>query len=848
MLLRSMKFWCISMIAVAGALGIGLVFQDSPSTIQPEQRVQAEPAPIEQDWYAGVQEYVATDERKIRKHKSGVLVANTQRGFRGFFSQRGILVVPSGTAVGEEDLAGWRWDFALVKAGRLDRLNRLERQEPAFEGHRVSYNLGPNVREVWDNRKDGLKQSIWIDERPGGYGRVVLEGRWGGDVKMRGDRNGVVMSSGGTEVLRFAGLVVRDARGVVLPSGMGHSGQRILLWYRDRDAQYPVELDPLLTSPGWSSVGDDQGNSSYTWSAGTAGDVNGDGYSDIIVGAPNFNTSNPTAGKAYIYHGGASGPSLTPDWESSGEDLADTGFGQAVATAGDVDGDGFSDVIVGAHRYDSAGTNNGKAYLYLGDSGGVQSTPDWTSSGDDNTDNAYYGILLAPAGDVNGDGYSDIIVGAYGQAGVNPGAGKAYVYHGGSGGLSLTEDWSSQGDDDQIGATFGLGVASAGDVNGDGYSDVIVGASIYDTATHTDAGKVYVFHGSSGGLSAIADWTSSGDDNQDGASYGMIVSTAGDVNGDGYADVIVGAYGYDVVGTYDGKAYVYRGSPSGLLDTPLWTSTGDDQDGAHYGRYVSTAGDVNGDGYADIIVGARFQDTPTANAGKVFVYEGGPTGPSTTPTWTSSGDDQADAHFGQTVALAGDVNGDGFSDVLIGANSFTTANGDVGKAYVYYGSGSGLSAAYDRRLLGDGVQNSWFGWSVDTAGDVDGDGYDDVIVSAQQFDTANQDAGKAYVYLGGATGLGFTPAWESSGDDVANARFGNSVSTAGDVNGDGYSDVIIGAHWHDTASNTAAGKAYVYHGGSSGLSTTPNWESIEEDQANASYGKSVSTAGDVNGD
>jgi hypothetical protein len=657
----------------------------------------------------------------------------------------------------------------------------------------------------------------------------------------------VVMSSGGMEVLRFAGLVVRDARGAVLPSGMGHSGQRLLLWYRDRDAVYPVELDPILTSPGWSSVGDDQGSATFSWSAGTAGDVNGDGYSDIIVGAPNFSTTNPSAGKVYIYHGGASGPSLTPDWESIGDDQADADYGQSVATAGDVDGDGFSDVIVSASLFDSAGLDNGKAYLYLGGSSGVQNTPDWTSSGDDNQDNANYGAVLASAGDVNGDGYSDVIVGAYLQSTTFTYAGKAFVYHGGPGGLSLTADWTSSGDDDQDGAGFGFGVASAGDVNGDGYSDVIVGACVYDTATHPDYGKVYVFHGGPGGLSLTADWTSSGDDNQDGVQYGMILSTAGDVNGDGYADVIVGAYITDTTNIGAGKAFVYQGSSSGLLDTPLWTSSGDDVAGADYGRYVSTAGDVNGDGYADIIVGARGQDTPTTGAGKAFVYEGGPAGPSTTPDWTSSGDDQDGAAFGQTVSTAGDVNGDGFSDILVGAYHFDTTNQRVGKAYVYYGSGSGLSTTQDWKRASS-QSGAYYGHSVSNAGDVNGDGYGDVIVGAHMFSTANSDAGRAYVYHGGASGLSNIAAWESSGDDdQAAAHYGISVSTAGDVNGDGYSDVIVGADYYDTA-NPDAGKVYVYRGGAGGLSLTPSWESSGDDQAGGSFGHSVSDAGDVNGD
>jgi len=156
---------------------------------------------------------------------------------------------------------------------------------------------------------------------------------------------------------------------------------------------------------------------------------------------------------------------------------------------------------------------------------------------------------------VNGDGYSDVIVGAPLYDGGHDNEGRAYVYHGSATVLSTTASWNVESD--QADAQFGYSVGTAGDVNGDGYSDVIVGAPYYDS-DETDEGWAYVYHGSATVLSTTADWTAESD--QAGANFGYSVGTAGDVNGDGYSDVIVGAPYYDSGETDEGRAYVYHGS------------------------------------------------------------------------------------------------------------------------------------------------------------------------------------------------------------------------------------------------------------------------------------------------
>ena len=165
--------------------------------------------------------------------------------------------------------------------------------------------------------------------------------------------------------------------------------------------------------------------------------------------------------------------------------------------------------------------------------------------------------------------------------------------------MSPTPNWIAESN--QAGALFGYPVSTAGDVNGDGYADVIVGAQNYDAAGTTDAGRAYVYFGSASGLSTTPNWIATGD--QAGDQFGVAVDTAGDVNGDGYADIIVGAYTYDNGETDEGRAYVYYGSPSGPSVTPDWMAEVN-HTGAYFGSYLGTAGDVNGDGYADVIIGA----------------------------------------------------------------------------------------------------------------------------------------------------------------------------------------------------------------------------------------------------
>ncbi len=434
--------------------------------------------------------------------------------------------------------------------------------------------------------------------------------------------------------------------------------------------------------PAW--VGEsDQPIAWYGYSASTAGDVNGDGYGDVVVGAYRYDGAKPNEGRAYAYYGSAAGLSVAPDWIADGT-LSGEWYGHSVSTAGDVNGDGYDDVIVGAPN-PTHGNNIGMAFAYFGSAAGLSTTANWTVVGEQRYD--WFGRRVHTAGDVNGDGYDDAIVGApQFDEGSLVDTGKSYVYYGSATGLSTTPAWTAVGDEN--GELFGRDGKGAGDVNADGFADIIVGAHFYSHG-QSGEGRAYAYYGSATGLGVTPNWIV--ESNVRGAWFGRSVGSAGDVDGDGYDDVIVGAPKLDNPEVDEGRAYLFRGSPTGLLRAPSWT-TESDQAQAWYGRAVGSAGDVNGDGYADIVVGAPNFDTGQADSGKGFVFYGSPTGPATTADWTAE-ITQTKAWFARSVASAGDVNGDGYSDALFGAPQLDHGQVDEGAVFEFDGSESGLPQA-----------------------------------------------------------------------------------------------------------------------------------------------------------
>ncbi|MFQ6060740.1 MAG: integrin alpha, partial [Thermoplasmata archaeon] len=557
----------------------------------------------------------------------------------------------------------------------------------------------------------------------------------------------------------------------------------------------------------WESSGFVQRYAYFGSSVAGGCDVNSDGYGDVIVGAPQYDTLQIDAGIAYLFLGAPYGLNKNPVWTSSGDDQVGAQFGYAVACAGDVNNDGFDDVIVGAPYWDSvANTDVGKAYVFHGTSSGLEATDAWNATGEGQA-GAQFGYSVSTAGDVNGDSFDDVIIGApFFDDNLNgfPDVGKAYLYTGSASGLGSTFIWDDWGDDES-GAGFGYSVSGGGNVNGDAYDDIIVGGP-YTNGPGTRRGAAFLYRGSPTGPSPSYDWNAYGA--SDSAYYGYSVSFLGSVIPATYDDVVIGIPRY-LSGTTVGAAEVRRGNGV-TLGGVLWRKTGDSS-GSYFGASVAGAGDVNNDGRDDIIVGIPYQienlrclslyGNPCPSNGRVDVFlssretpwAGGQTWIKYTPTFTHYGVPNGYQYLGTSVSSAGDVNGDGYADIIVGAPGWRPVGGwlpgtSEGRAYVFMGTETDLSLTAEWTSIGMDQATAWYGFSLASAGDVNGDGFEDIIVGSPGHNTVNNDAGRVYVYPGSAGGLGAP--WATSGDDVANTYFGYSVAGDCDVNGDGYDDII----------------------------------------------------------
>ena len=416
----------------------------------------------------------------------------------------------------------------------------------------------------------------------------------------------------------------------------------------------------------WDDIGE-AAEDRYGMCVTSAGDVDNDGFSDFIVGCENNDAAGMDAGKVYIYRGGQS-ISQNPFWQKRGE-AWNHKFGASVASAGDVNNDGFDDVIVGAPQYRDGDTYKGKVYIYRGGTS-MGGAAFWTCVGEAEGDN--FGCSVASAGDVNNDGFDDVIVGAKEHDGGGNSRGKAYVFLGGAE-MSDTPFWEKTGE--QNSDDYGNSVASAGNVNGDEYDDIIIGADNSDEEAD-GAGKAYIHLGGAS-ISQIPYWEATGELEYE--NFGKCVAPAGDVNNDGLDDVAIGAPESDEAHDEAGKIYIFLGGIP-MNRNPFFEILGESRED-EFGAAVASAGNVNGDGFDDIIVGSLFNDAGGKNAGKAYVFLGGATMNGTT-FWTRTGERNED-RFGYSAASAGDVNSDGYDDVIIGAIANDAGGNNAGKSYVY---------------------------------------------------------------------------------------------------------------------------------------------------------------------
>ncbi len=580
-------------------------------------------------------------------------------------------------------------------------------------------------------------------------------------------------------------------------------------------------------APVWVMTGTQAGEG-FGNSVATAGDVNGDGYADILVGSDMWDGGQMNEGTARVFLGSATGLPDSPDWQAE-LDMEYAHFGWSVHTAGDVNGDGNADVIIGAYQYDNGQFDEGLASVYYGSTAGLGDAPVWIK--EINQNYAQFGYSVSTAGDVNGDGISDIIVGANLLENGQTGEGGAFVYHGSVDIPSQTPNWTAESD--QAGAWMTAAGGGVGDVNGDGYQDVMIAAGKYDTDTLTDAGKAWLYNGSAIGLEDTASWSAEG--TQANGQFGSNAWPAGDVNGDGYGDVLMTS-AYDNPEVDEGVAFLYLGSATGLNTSSAW-SVETDQAGA--GIYAINAGDVNGDGYGDVLTSSALYNNPEIDEGKVWLYLGSATGLSTTSSWSYELNQAGATLMGVS---AGDVNRDGYTDLLLGAPSYDNGTLDEGMVWLFYGSATG-PGTIPAWFYDSGQVNGLLGMAISTAGDVNGDGYADLLIGAN-LSLGQSNEGASLVFYGTPT-VPSGPVWISQSDQ-GEACMGRAGSTAGDVNGDGYSDVLVAAHCFDDDQSNE-GRAYLYLGSATGLATTPAW-TTDGNQDTAFYGINVGTAGDVNGD
>ena len=485
-----------------------------------------------------------------------------------------------------------------------------------------------------------------------------------------------------------------------------------------------------------------------------------------------------------------------------GEDKEDYS-GNSISVAGDVNGDGYDDILIGAYRNDDGGERAGQTYLIFGKSTGWSMDTDLSNADasflGENVDD-WSGGKVAGAGDVNNDGYDDILIGATGNDDGGERAGQTYLIFGKSSGWSMdmalsNADASFIAEEEyyQSGASF----TSAGDVNGDGYDDILIGV-VDDWAGGQDAGQTYLIFGKSSGWSMDTPLSKSnasfiGEDPHDWSGRGL--SGGGDVNDDGYDDILIGARGDDDNGIQSGQTYLIFGKDEGWsMDTDLSEADASfigENAGGYSGNSISSEGDVNGDGYADILIGALYDEESAYNAGQTYLILGKAKGWSMRTDLSNAnasflGEARED-HSGCSVSIAGDINGDGYDDILIGASGSDDGGTSAGQTYLIFGKPEGWSkdtdlAKSDASFIGEDVEDV-SGITTSLGGDVNNDGYADILIGALYDDDGGSEAGQTYLVCGMASidifRRDYTPQTATTGDEfIFSIEINNKVSTS----------------------------------------------------------------------
>lgn len=689
---------------VMGASSSGYMSTMTPNVLSPAALATS-------DWWATVQKNIYQSEYQVtwQSQASGedmpaaYQAPNRAHNLRTYFTPTGLRIIPRTCNIGETcSIPAWGLDLALTGYGYTGDTQPVTAATLSVSANRIEYHRADlasgskqQFTEWYVNSELGLEQHFTLVAPPQSEAQapqpeIVLELALSGSLipNITANESAIEFTTAdGVPALRYSRLRATDVTGHFLPAHF--SLLRPSIRIDTTNAVYPITINAILTgpstTPNWMAESN-QAASEFGAAVGTAGDVNGDGYDDIIVGAYFYDNGQTDEGQAFVYYGSASGPSTTANWTAESNQES-ARFGHSVGTAGDVNGDGYADVIVGAPLYDNEQLDEGRVFVYYGSASGLSTTANWTTESDQGSVQMGHG-QIGTAGDVNGDGYDDVIIGACLYDNGESNEGRVLVYHGSASGLGTTPNWMVESN--QENARLGCSVGTAGDINGDGYADVIIGAGYYSNG-QANEGRVFVYHGSASGLNLTANWTA--ESNQADAEFGWRAGTAGDLNGDGYSDIIVGSEGYDNGQTDEGAVFVWYGSATGLGTNGNPTNADwmgeSDQSNAYFGQSVDTVGDVNGDHYDDVIVGASLYDNGQTDEGAAFVWYGSAVGLGANGTITNADwmaeTNQDNAQVGE-VGTAGDVNSDGGDDIVIGAPYYDNGQTDEGAAFVYYGS------------------------------------------------------------------------------------------------------------------------------------------------------------------
>ena len=501
----------------------------------------------------------------------------------------------------------------------------------------------------------GTNTNIWVDLAVdlAGQSGVVMDFAWRDfldeydSLPLPAMEDGIYISDNGVDFAKIhdlngpaAGeayqLITLDLDKAVIDNGMGFSSNFIIrLAWSD---EFEIGTDGFafdditLRSLGYTTLGTIQ--SPQPTAGGEFGaavtpiaDLNGDGFKEVVVGHPGYSLSR---GRVEIYSGKNYGLISSATQNLSGDQ-----FGRAVVSVGDLDGDGYSELLIGAPFHDATGTNAGAAFVYSSKTGAKLHDFLGAAAGDE------FGSAVAAVPDLNGDGLQELMVGAPradGSAGID--SGRAYVYSGGDFGLLLTLEGP------QAGALAGSAVDALGDMNGDGVTDLVVGSPEWDLVPFLNDGVGAVQ--SMSGVTGAVLRTFQGD-NQN-SRFGSALAAIPDLTGDGRVDLVIGAPEH--AGT-QGLVRFFNGSSGAVLGEQLGTKFND-----HYGASVTRAGDIDGDGSEDIAVGTNSTLSGTPGYVRIFsapsleqVFQFGP---------VVSGNG-----FGAVVSGLGDLNGDGLSDLAL---------------------------------------------------------------------------------------------------------------------------------------------------------------------------------------